>query len=89
MAETKSKRRQDRPEGVCWVCSCTEDDACPGGCAWVNPEQTLCSACAITIAVAVSTAIMGLLIERADRRLPRAGHVHQAQPAIRTKRRTR
>lgn len=27
----------------CRVCGCTEDDACEGGCAWV--EEDLCSEC--------------------------------------------
>lgn len=33
---------------ACWVCGCTEDAACPGGCWWVpDPwmEGDLCSAC--------------------------------------------
>lgn len=33
-----------RTEPVCRVCGCTEDNACPGGCYWVEPD--LCSACA-------------------------------------------
>ncbi len=33
-----------RTEPVCRVCGCTEDNACQGGCYWVEPE--LCSACA-------------------------------------------
>lgn len=32
-----------RTEPVCRVCGCTEDNACPGGCYWVEPD--LCSAC--------------------------------------------
>lgn len=28
---------------VCRVCGCTDDNACPGGCYWV--ERNLCSAC--------------------------------------------
>ena len=31
-------------EQVCHVCGCTEDNACPGGCWWV--EKDLCSNCA-------------------------------------------
>lgn len=30
--------------GVCWVCGCTENNACEGGCWWVLPNK-LCSAC--------------------------------------------
>jgi ParB/RepB/Spo0J family partition protein len=30
--------------GTCRVCGCTDDDACPDGCEWVEPD--LCSACA-------------------------------------------
>ena len=29
--------------GVCRYCQCTEDEACEGGCSWVNAEQTVCS----------------------------------------------
>jgi len=31
-------------KGVCRVCGCTDEWACPGGCHWVEPD--LCSACA-------------------------------------------
>jgi hypothetical protein len=31
-------------EPVCRVCGCTQDNACPGGCSWV--EDDLCSCCA-------------------------------------------
>lgn len=29
--------------GICRVCGCTDDRACPGGCWWVEPD--LCSQC--------------------------------------------
>jgi hypothetical protein len=32
-------------EGVCRVCGCTDQAACPGGCAWVDDAHTLCSQC--------------------------------------------
>jgi ParB/RepB/Spo0J family partition protein len=32
--------------GTCRKCGCTEDNACAGGCAWVDRKQTLCSTCA-------------------------------------------
>jgi hypothetical protein len=38
--------------GVCMVCGCTEDRACDGGCSWVDEAQTLCSACADSLALA-------------------------------------
>jgi hypothetical protein len=28
---------------ACRRCGCTDDDACPGGCAWVSADE--CSAC--------------------------------------------
>jgi hypothetical protein len=31
-------------EQACWKCGCTQNDACEGGCSWV--EEDLCSACA-------------------------------------------
>lgn len=32
------------PGPACRVCGCTDDNACQGGCWWVEPD--LCSACA-------------------------------------------
>jgi len=32
--------------GVCRGCGCTDEEACEGGCIWVEPD--LCSRCAIT-----------------------------------------
>lgn len=29
----------------CRVCGCTDDHACEGGCAWVSPDEDLCTAC--------------------------------------------
>ena len=34
-----------RGPGCCRHCGCTDRFGCPGGCAWVNDEQTLCSRC--------------------------------------------
>ena len=31
------------PMGTCRFCGCTDARACPGGCAWVEPD--LCTAC--------------------------------------------
>ena len=31
--------------GTCRVCQCTDADACPGGCSWVDADHTLCSEC--------------------------------------------
>lgn len=31
--------------GVCGVCGCTENKACPGGCAWTDKTKTLCTLC--------------------------------------------
>lgn len=31
--------------GRCRWCQCTDHDACPGGCAWVDSAHTLCSEC--------------------------------------------
>ena len=32
------------PQGVCRYCHCTEQRACPGGCAWLDVHKTVCSA---------------------------------------------
>lgn len=40
------KRKRGRPrKGICRVCGCTETSPCPGGCAWTDKSQTLCTAC--------------------------------------------
>ncbi len=31
--------------GICRVCGCTEENACKGGCHWVDEKKTLCSSC--------------------------------------------
>jgi hypothetical protein len=33
-------------QGVCRICGCTGEQACPGGCVWAEPN--LCSRCART-----------------------------------------
>jgi hypothetical protein len=48
MSENRSiSLRDDKPDkperGVCRFCGCTEARACPGGCYWVDAEQTVCS----------------------------------------------
>jgi len=35
----------EHPEDSCRFCGCTDDHACPGGCSWVDPAHTICSAC--------------------------------------------
>jgi hypothetical protein len=40
----------DEDDGACRVCGCTEDNACEGGCTWV--ESDLCSSCVGKEAVA-------------------------------------
>lgn len=38
------EEEKDENERKCRVCGCTEDNACEGGCYWV--EEDLCSKCA-------------------------------------------
>jgi hypothetical protein len=33
----------DHPAGVCRICGCIDEEACPEGCYWVEPN--LCSSC--------------------------------------------
>jgi ParB/RepB/Spo0J family partition protein len=33
-------------KGTCRECGCTEANACPGGCSWMDETETLCSSCA-------------------------------------------
>lgn len=38
--------------GVCKLCGCYDDRACPGGCSWVRPD--LCSTCAVVFLAVVN-----------------------------------
>lgn len=40
----KPKKAKKSTPGVCRGCGCTDDEACDGGCEWVEPD--LCSSCA-------------------------------------------
>lgn len=33
--------------GTCRKCGCTDNQACPLGCWWVDAKHTLCSACTL------------------------------------------
>lgn len=43
MAKKKTERPTSKVKRECRVCGCTDDNACAGGCYWVEPD--LCSAC--------------------------------------------
>lgn len=45
-AKGREKKGTKPTAGVCRKCGCTEDSACPGGCAWADKTKTLCTACA-------------------------------------------
>lgn len=34
------------PSGICRFCGCVDERACPGGCAWIDDEHTVCSSLA-------------------------------------------
>jgi ParB family transcriptional regulator, chromosome partitioning protein len=40
---TKAVAAKEATPGTCRYCGCTEDNACEGGCAWVDPQETVCS----------------------------------------------
>lgn len=44
--KAKPKRQRAATPGTCRVCGCTDDAACPDGCAWANQTHTLCTSCA-------------------------------------------
>lgn len=47
---TKKRKRTPQvfavEQGICRVCRCVDERACPAGCSWMDPEHTICSACA-------------------------------------------
>lgn len=46
------------PGGRCYLCGCTEEKRCDGGCTWAVPTKTLCTRCAATpVFTLYSTAI--------------------------------
>lgn len=55
--------------GTCRMCECTEEQACAGGCRWVDESRTLCSACdkASEIAAPI-VAIVGTVLQRQKRK---------------------
>jgi hypothetical protein len=40
--------------GACRFCGCQEDTPCPGGCAWTDESQTLCTHCLTLVEVAIT-----------------------------------
>lgn len=44
IATALGRQLEELYAGVCRECGCTDLEACPGGCWWVEPD--LCSACA-------------------------------------------
>lgn len=39
------KKSKAVKKGTCRECGCTEDNACPDGCAWADKTETLCTSC--------------------------------------------
>lgn len=50
------------PAGVCRMCGCTDEDACPEGCTWVQAD--LCSECVRHIDPKVYGAIVDATAKR-------------------------
>lgn len=48
----KPARKEATPELACGTCGCTEDRACPGGCAWYSTDPPLCTKCYVDKAMA-------------------------------------
>lgn len=46
LARTSNFDLGPRTEGVCRVCLCIEERACPSGCGWLTRDRTICTACA-------------------------------------------
>ena|ERR1051325_7828921 len=38
--------------GTCRYCSCTDEEACDGGCSWADESRSICSTCAVTLDIA-------------------------------------
>jgi hypothetical protein len=55
--EDSGELEHQADDGVCRVCGCTDDHACPGGCFWVEPD--LCSRCDETIDNIVDLGLAG------------------------------
>lgn len=54
--------------GTCWVCGCTEEEACEGGCGWADPQQRVCTTCTHEIAVEDLQELQRLLAAKKGRR---------------------
>lgn len=51
---------------ACQYCRCTEAQACDGGCAWANPEETICTLCASAAETASELVrVLGAVVDQA------------------------
>lgn len=48
---------------TCKVCGCTDEQACPGGCYWVDTKHSVCSACYGNIMHAINTGLKAVLFK--------------------------
>lgn len=73
---------------ACWRCGCTENCACPGGCAWVAPR--LCSACEVTIETVATWTVRHMIhLDGPRGRRGWFGDIHVANQDPRLRRLTR
>lgn len=49
-------KRTPAPPRACRVCGCTDDRACPGGCAWLpTPNDDVCTSCEAAVSHVITT----------------------------------
>jgi hypothetical protein len=65
--------------GICAGCGCDDEHACRGGCAWVDPARTICSACDPSMSIFVSRVVTILHTKGLG---ARAEHVDHARAYI-------
>jgi N6-adenosine-specific RNA methylase IME4 len=85
--EEKSER--EKKAKSCRVCGCTQDQACPGGCAWSERDAGICTACEasldhpVTMTNPDGQSVATCTCGKFENRLPWGGHYEEQEKAIR------
>jgi hypothetical protein len=74
---------------ACRICGCTQERACPQGCAWVRDEHLLCTACSGTPADFNHSINWALRLLKLNEREDAAQVLRRAQKRWRNRKRER
>ena len=60
--EEDDEQEEEAEAGTCRYCGCTEEHACPDGCAWADDTLTICTTCE-ELALELGFAALDALVE--------------------------